>query len=45
MLKVFIYDEPEVFFALNKKINWKKQGCEIFEPEVKIVNIVDFELS
>jgi len=45
MLKVFIYDEPEVFFALNKKINWKKQGCEIFEPEVKIVNIVDFVIK
>ena len=45
MLKVFIYDEPEIFYALHKKINWKKQGCEIFEPEVKIVNIVDFVIK
>ncbi len=45
MLKVFIYDEPEVFFALNKKINWKKQGCELFEAEVKIVNIVDYAIK
>ncbi len=45
MLKVFIYGEPEVFYALHKKINWKKQGCEIFEPEVKIVNIVDFVIK